>query len=148
MKDQQQLIAKMKAISSIAKKPQFEDSESESSIARKAVPLQDLELWPDEIVCFTAWTNSFSRQEPETRTYVSESRLDEMRRLNDCYRIRRDALAEENAKLRGLVKAQMQLNDAVYKYLASEPDEDRFNAMLNASNKVGRLLSELWIEVD
>ena len=54
----------------------------------KRVPLQDLELWPDEVICFTAYTDTRNPVQ-QRRTYVDGSRYAE--------------LQVENAKLRDLM---------------------------------------------
>lgn len=54
----------------------------------KKVPLQDLELWPDEVICFSAYTDTRNPVQ-QRRTYVNGEKLQ-----------------AENAKLREMV-AQM-----------------------------------------
>lgn len=52
----------------------------------KKVPLQDLELWPDEVICFSAYTDTRNPVQ-QRRTYVDGA-----------------ALEAENEKLRELSK--------------------------------------------
>lgn len=40
----------------------------------KKVPLQDLELWPDEVICFTAYTDTRNPFQ-QRRTYVDGKKL-------------------------------------------------------------------------
>lgn len=40
----------------------------------KKVPLQDLELWPDEVICFTAYTDTRNPVQ-QRRTYVDGKKL-------------------------------------------------------------------------
>lgn len=40
----------------------------------KKVPLQDLELWPDEVICFTAYTDTRNPVQ-QRRTYVDGEKL-------------------------------------------------------------------------
>lgn len=61
----------------------------------KKVPLQDLELWPDEVICFTAYTDTRNPVQ-QRRTYVDGEKL-----------------KAENAELRDLAK---------YAILCSEGD--------------------------
>lgn len=61
----------------------------------KKVPLQDLELWPDEVICFTAYTDTRNPVQ-QRRTYVDGKKL-----------------KAENAELRDLAK---------YAILCSEGD--------------------------
>lgn len=51
----------------------------------KEVPLEDFELWPDEVTCFTAWTYR-SRPVPEKRNYVAESKYKRLKEENESLR--------------------------------------------------------------
>lgn len=114
----------------------------------KKVPLQDLELWPDEVICFTAYTDTRNPVQ-QRRTYVDGTRYAELQAENaklreqihwlkkgdilhvltdqeyidQCERERLmqvsiDALDKENAKLRELVHKQDALTKAVHAYWA------------------------------
>lgn len=96
----------------------------------KKVPLQDLELWPDEVICFSAYTDTRNPVQ-QRRTYVNGEKLQ-----------------AENAKLRELVHKQDALTKAVHAYWAgSERSLDEFNAMMDANAQVLALMRELGIEV-
>lgn len=41
----------------------------------KKVPLQDLELWPDEVICFSAYTDTRNPVQ-QRRTYVDGAALE------------------------------------------------------------------------
>lgn len=86
----------------------------------KKVALQDLELWPDEVICFTAYTDTRNPVQ-QRRTYVDGTAL----------KTENAKLKAENAKLRELVN---ELWETDHGYA---PDESELDFACDMTRELG-----------
>ena len=76
----------------------------------KKVPLQDLELWPDEVVCFTAYTDTRNPVQ-QRRTYVDGTRYAELQAENEKLRKKINALKAHGIEIVDAVAGGYEIYD-------------------------------------
>lgn len=126
----------------------------------KKVPLQDLELWPDEVICFSAYTDTRNPVQ-QRRTYVDGEKLkaENAELRDDLLRAQRIIgqishegfeLIDENAKLRELLADMWRFTGAAckkYPRLFDPATQGGQMVQLNTLDSFEQRMRELRVEV-